>query len=150
MANTYASLQYHVIFSTKNREPWIHPDIEQRVWAYIGGIARKHEMIALQVGGIEDHIHGLIAAPTTIAPCQIAQYLKGESSKWIHDEFKELSGFNWQDGYAAFTVSKSNINAVSEYIKNQREHHRGRSFQEEYLEFLVKNGIPFDKRYVWG
>jgi putative transposase len=150
MANTYASLQYHVIFSTKNRETWIHPDIEQRVWAYIGGIARKHEMIALQVGGIEDHIHALIAAPTTIAPSQIAQYLKGDSSKWIHDEFKALSGFNWQDGYAAFTVSKSNINAVREYIKTQREHHRRRTFQEEYLEFLVKNGIPFDERYVWG
>src|SRR6267142_2389151 len=150
MANTYTSLHYHVIFSTKNREPWLVRGIEQRVWKYIGGIARTHKMSALQVGGIEDHIHALVTAPPTIAPFQIAQFLKGESSKWIHEEFTGMRSFAWQDGYGAFTVSKSNIPEVIAYIQNQREHHRKRTFQEEYLDFLRKNGIEYNERYLWG
>ncbi len=150
MANTFSSLHYHLVFSTKNREPWIASTIEERVWRYIGGIARKHKMTALQVGGIEDHIHALVTAPPKIAPCEIAQLLKGESSKWIHDEFSRLKGFSWQDGYGAFTVSKSNIPQLIKYIQNQREHHRKKTFQEEYREFLNAYGIDYDERYVWG
>lgn len=149
MSNTYTSLHYHVIFSTKNREPWLAREIEQRIWEFIGGIARTHHMIALQIGGVEDHIHALITAPPTIAPSQIAQLLKGQSSKWIHEEFKSLRSFAWQDGYGAFTVSKSQIPGVIKYIQNQREHHRTKTFQEEYLEFLEKNGIDYDERYLW-
>jgi REP element-mobilizing transposase RayT len=150
MANTYTSLHYHIIFSTKNRVKSISPEIEQRVWAYIGGIARKHGMTALQVGGIEDHIHALVVAPPTLAPSQMAQYLKGDSSKWIHEEFPALHDFAWQDGYGAFTVSKSNLPEVIRYIQNQREHHRRKTFQEEYLKFLQKHGIEYDERYLWG
>jgi putative transposase len=150
MANTYASLHYHIIFSTKNREPWLVPDIAQRLWGFIGGIARTHKMTALQMGGIEDHVHALITAPPRIAPAQIAQYLKAGSSKWIHEEYRSLRSFSWQDGYGAFTVSKSNIPEVIRYIQNQREHHRKVTFQEEYLEFLRKNGIEYDERYLWG
>ena len=150
MANTYSSLHYHLLFSTKNREPWIVPRIEQRIWRFLGGIARKHRMTALQVGGVEDHIHILVMAPPTIAPFQMAQVLKGESSKWIHEEFSTLQSFGWQDGYAAFTVSKSNVPEVIKYIRNQREHHRKKTFQEEYLEFLHENGIEYDERYLWG
>ncbi len=150
MANTYSSLHYHVIFSTKNREPWLNQTIEQRIWAYIGGIARAHKMTALQVGGVEDHLHAVVTAPPTIAPFQIAQYLKGDSSKWIHDEFSTLRGFGWQDGYSAFTVSKSNLQAVVSYVQNQRTHHCHKTFQKEYLEFLRANGIDYDERYLWG
>lgn len=150
MANTYSSLTYHLVFSTKNREPWILQDIESRIWSYIGGIARGHDMTAWQVGGIEDHIHALIIAPPTIAPCQIAQYLKGGSSAWIHDEFPQLKNFGWQDGYGAFSVSNSRIPEVGRYIENQREHHRRKTFQEEYREFLQAHGVDFDERYVWG
>ncbi len=150
MANTYTSLHYHSLFSTKNRQPWIVPKIEGRVWSFIGGIARKHKMTALQVGGVEDHIHALVTAPPTIAPCQIAQFLKGGSSEWIHQQFPLLKKFGWQDGYAALTVSKSNIPAVIKYIQNQREHHRKKTFQEEYLGFLRANGIEYDERYLWG
>jgi REP-associated tyrosine transposase len=103
VAKTYTSLNYHFTFSTKNREPWISPSIEDRIWSYIGGVARKHKMTALQVGGIDDHIHTLVMAPPTLSPSQIAQYLKGDSSKWIHEEFRKLRGFEWQDGYGAFT-----------------------------------------------
>jgi REP element-mobilizing transposase RayT len=150
MANTYSSLHYHLVFSTKNRVPYLTHDIEQRVWAYIGGVARKHKMTALQVGGFDDHIHALVMAPPILSPSQIAQCLKGDSSKWIHETFTELRDFAWQEGYGAFTVSKSNLESVVSYIQKQREHHRQRSFQEEYLDFLQKHDIEYDERYVWG
>src|SRR3989442_5732343 len=150
MANTYTSLHYHIIFSTKNRVPYLKSAMEQRVWAYIGGVARQHKMTALQVGGIEDHIHALVLASPTHAPSQIAQFLKGDSSKWIHEEVPNLRDFAWQDGYGAFTVSKSHLPDVIEYIQSQREHHRKRTFQEEYKDFLNKHGIDYDERYLWG
>src|SRR6202022_3363638 len=86
----------------------------------------------------------------TIAPAQIAQYLKGDSSKWIHEEFRSLRSFGWQDGYGGLPVRKSNTPDVIAYIQNQRKHHRKRTFQEEYLDFLIKNGIEYDERYLWG
>ncbi|MEP7339271.1 MAG: IS200/IS605 family transposase, partial [Acidobacteriota bacterium] len=148
MANTYTSLHYHVIFSTKNRVAYLKPEIEQRVWAYIGGVARKHKMTALQIGGFDDHIHALVMAPPMIAPSQIAQYLKGDSSKWIYETFPELRDFAWQEGYGAFTVSKSNLETVVAYIQKQREHHQKITFQAEYLDFLQKHGVEYDERYV--
>jgi REP element-mobilizing transposase RayT len=150
MANTYASLHYHLIFSTKNRVAYIKPEIEQQIWPYLGGVARKHKMTALQIGGCDDHIHALVLAPPVIAPSQIARYLKGDSSKWIHETFLESQEFAWQEGYGAFTVSKSNLESVVAYIQNQRAHHQHGSFQDEYLEFLQKHGVEYDERYVWG
>ncbi len=100
MANTYSQCFYHIVFSTKERVKFISPDIEQRVWAYIGGILKNHNMTAIMVGGIEDHIHVLVLAKPSIAPSQIAQLIKGESSKWIHTEFQHLAKFSWQDGYS--------------------------------------------------
>ena len=117
MANTYSSLHYHLVFSIKNRVAYLTPDIEQRVWAYIGGVARKHKLNALKVGGFDDHIHALVMAPPILSPSQIAQYLKGDSSKWIHETFPELRDFAWQEGYGAFTVSKSNLESVIGYIE---------------------------------
>jgi hypothetical protein len=118
------------------------------------GLYRRHRAQASNdsypVGGVEDHIHALVMAPPTIAPFEIAKFLKGESSLWIHEEFPWLKTFSWQVGYAAFTVSKSKIPDVVRYRKNQREHHRVKTFQEEYLEFLHANGIEFDERYLWG
>ncbi len=150
MANTFTALFYHIVFSTKNRVEYIKPEIEARVWAYIGGIARKHGLTALQVGGMRDHVHVLVLAGPTFAPSEIAKSLKGDSSKWIHEEFPLLRGFAWQDGYGAFTVSKSNVETVIDYIRNQHEHHRKKTFQEEYLEFLNRHEIEYDERYVWG
>ncbi len=102
MANTYSNLFYHIVFSTTGRNDLISPEIEERVWAYIGGIARKHEIIAVQVGGIENHIHILILAKPKIAPSQIVQWLKGESSRWIHQTFPDRAKFEWQDGYGVY------------------------------------------------
>lgn len=150
MANTYSALYYHVVFSTKNRVKCIGTEIGPRLWAYLGGVARKHGMTALQVGGVEDHVHALVAAPPALSPSQIAQYLKGDSSRWIHEEFPGVRGFAWQDGYGAFTVSKSSLPEVVRYIQNQHEHHRRRTFQEAYLDFLRRHGIEYDERYVWG
>ena len=150
MANTYSALFYHVVFSTKNRTAFLRPEIEARVWAYIGGIARNHKMTAIQVGGVEDHIHALVMAPPVLAPYEIAKYLKGDASKWIHETFADLRDFGWQDGYGAFTVSKSNVPAVVSYIQNQRAHHQTQTFQDEYREFLKKHGVEYDERYVWG
>ena len=149
MANTYSNLFYHLVFSTKNRVNFIHPDIEKRVWAYIGGIARKHNMTALHVGGMENHIHALVMARPPIAPSEMAQWLKGESSKWIHEEFPHLQKFGWQDGYGVFSVSKSQAPEVIGYIKNQRHHHTERSFEEEYIALLELNGVDYDERYLF-
>ena len=150
MANTYTSLFYHIVFSTKNRVAFIRPDIEERVWAYIGGIARNHKMTALQIGGIEDHLHALIMAPPAIAPYEIAKYLKGESSKWIHETFADLRDFGWQDGYGAFTVSKSKLPDVASYIQKKRMRHQAQTFQGEYREMLDKHGVEYDEQYLWG
>ena len=149
MANTYTALHYHVVFSTKGRAFWITPDIEQRIWSFLGGIARDNGMTPLAIGGIEDHIHLLLGAPPTIAPAKMAQLIKGGSSKWIHDTFPHLSTFAWQDGYGAFTVSKSNVADVIDYIQRQREHHAIKTFQEEFLELLRRHEIDYEEKYLW-
>ncbi|MDM7994454.1 MAG: transposase [Acidobacteriota bacterium] len=124
--------------------------MEQRVWEYMGGIARKHKISALQIGGTSDHVHALVMAPAYLSPSQMAQFLKGNSSKWIHAEFSNMRQFAWQDGFGAFTVSKSNVSQVIEYIKDQREHHRKKTFQEGYVQLLKLHGIEYDERYIWG
>ena len=149
MANTYTSLHYHIVFSTKQRELWIKPEIEERIWAYLGGIAIKNRMTPLQIGGVDDHIHLLLGAPATMAPAKAAQLIKGGSSSWIHTEFPKLQNFAWQDGYGAFTVSKSAIPDVTTYIQNQREHHKRQSYKEEFLTLLHRHEIEYEKRYLW-
>ncbi len=150
MANTYTSLFYHLVFSTKNREPWLVPNIERRIWNYLGGIARAHKITPLQIGGVEDHIHALVMAKPTIAVFEIAKFLKGDSSKWIHQEFANMAAFSWQDGYGGFSVSKSDVSDVVRYIQNQREHHRRKTFREEYVALLRAHGVQYDERYLWG
>jgi len=148
MANTYTSLHYHVIFSTKNRESWIRPDIEQRLWSYMGGIARENDMTAVGIGGIDDHLHLLLNIPPMLALSNAVKLIKGGSSKWAKD-LPGLASFRWQDGYAAFTVSKSNLPEVLSYVGKQREHHRGKSFAQEYRALLDRHGIQYDERYMF-
>ena len=149
MANTYSNLFYHIVFSTKRRVDLISREIEERVWAYLGGIARQHGLIAVIVGGIENHIHVLVLAKPKFAPSQIVQWLKGESSRWIHETFEGMRSFEWQDGYGIFSVSKSSVPDVVEYIKNQREHHAKQSFEDEYVARLKLNEIDYDERYLF-
>jgi putative transposase len=153
MANTYASLFYHVIFSTKNRENFIHRDLEARVWAYLGGVARENKITALCVGGIENHVHLLLCLPPDLAVSKALQLLKGGSSVWIKEAFPKVANlrrFAWQDGYAAFSVSKSNDDEVRRYIEAQREHHRVKTFEEEYRALLAKHQVAVDEKYLWG
>ena len=150
MAHSYVSILIHYIFSTKNREKIILPEIQDRLWAYMGGIARENNMKALAVGGIEDHAHSFLSLPSTITISKAIQLIKGGSSKWIHDTFPSLKDFAWQVGYGAFSVGISHVDDTINYIKNQKEHHRHKTFQEEYLVFLTKHEIEYDERYIWG
>src|SRR6188768_3502102 len=120
MANTYTSLHYHIVFSTKDREPWIAETIEERVWTYVAGIADQHGMTALRIGGLEDHLHLVIAIPPTLLVSTAVQRLKGSSSRWIRQTFPDLDAFRWQDGYGAFTVSSSILPATVRYVERQR------------------------------
>lgn len=149
MANTFSQIYLHIVFSTKNRADLIGPDIENDIWAGIGGCARKHKMVALQIGGVENHIHALVSIPTTVSASQAAKYLKGDSSLWIHREFADLRHFGWQDGYGVFSVSKSAIPSVTKYIQDQREHHLKQSFENEYVSLLKLHGIDYDERYLF-
>ena len=151
MANTYSSLFYHFVFSTKNREKFISQDIENRVWAYLGGIARRHGTTAIRVGGIEDHVHILIMSKPKFSPSNIAKYLKGDSSKWIHNEFRKMSSFAWQDGFSVFSVSKSGVSRVTDYIRYQRRNHEIRCFEDEYLDLLDLHEVEVaNNKYIFG
>ena len=110
--------------------------------------ARKR-MLPIQIGGVEDHVHVLAAAPATLAPSKIPQLLKGPSSLWIHATFPTLRNFAWQDGYAVFSVSKSVLPEVATYIKNQREHHRARTFKVEYETLLKRHEVSYDPKYLF-
>jgi REP element-mobilizing transposase RayT len=150
MANTYTSLQIHVVFSTKNREPWITPRVEDQVWSYLGGICRAHGVKAQHVGGVDDHVHLLVGFPPTLALSEWMKRLKGESSKWISDELPQMRGFAWQDGYAAFSVGQSQADTTIRYISKQRDHHRKTTFAQEYRKFVEKHGLLVDDRYLLG
>jgi putative transposase len=149
MGQTYTSLYVHIIFSTKNREPVLHDGLREKLWAYIGGIARKEEVVAMGVGGTNDHIHALLSTGPTVAAAKITQTIKTNSSKWINETAQVRRRFAWQEGYGAFSVSYSQIDRTLAYIQNQAKHHRRKSFQEEYLKFLVKHKVKYDERYIW-
>jgi putative transposase len=142
-------LNVHCIFSTKDRKPSIVDEFEHRLWKYLGGIIKQNGMKSLDIGGIADQMHILISLPTSISLAKAMQLIKGGSSKWIHDNFPEQRAFAWQRGYGAFSVSTSLIQENIVYIRNQREHHRKKTFQEEYVSFLKKNLVDYDEKYLW-
>jgi putative transposase len=124
--------------------------LQERLWPFMGGIAREHGMKALVVGGVEDHAHLLLSLPTTISLSKAIQQIKGASSKWIHDTFPEHRDFGWQEGYGAFSIGISQVDNTLSYIRSQPEHHQKKTFQEEFLAFLKSYGIEYDERYIWG
>lgn len=149
MSHAYVFNLMHCVFGTKERAPLIDADLEARLWPYLGGIARENRMKALAIGGTMDHIHSLLSLPSTMSVAKAVQLIKGGSSKWVHDTFPQRGGFGWQEGYGAFSVSASQMERTIAYIHNQKEHHRKRTFQEEFLDFLIKHGIDYDPRYLW-
>lgn len=149
MAHSYTSILLHCIFSTKERKRFILPELQVRLFAYMGGIARKNKFRLIAAGGIEDHVHLLISLSKTLDVAHAMQLIKGGSSKWIHDEFPELAAFAWQEGYGAFSIGISDVDRTVEYIKNQAEHHKGRDFKDEFTAFLDKHFIEYDPKYVF-
>ena len=149
MPHSYVSNLVHYIFSTKERYPFIDPELESRLWPYMGGIARENGMKALAIGGTTDHVHTLLSLPATLSVAKAIQLIKGGSSKWVHDQLPSYRKFAWQDGYGAFSVSASQTKSVIRYIVGQKEHHREKTFEEEFLEFLDKYGVEYDRRYLF-
>ena len=144
MANTYTSLNYHLVFSTKNREPLLIASVCERLWPYLGGIARENGMKALEICGVADHVHTLISLPATLSVAKALQFLKGNSSKWIHETFPKMASFGWQEGYSAFKVCESQVDRVRRYIQNQREHHAKVSFRDELIALFEAYGVKYD------
>ena len=149
MPHSYVSNLMHSVFSTKERLPFITPELESRLWPYLGGIARENKMKAIAIGGTADHLHALLSLPSTMSFAKAVQLIKGGSSKWIHDTFREHRKFAWQEGYGAFSVSSSQRDKRIDYIQRQKEHHRKRSFQDEFVDLLDKHEIAYDPRYVF-
>jgi REP element-mobilizing transposase RayT len=147
MSSTYLSLHYHVVFSTKGREPWIEPAWRDRLHEYLGGTVRGLYAFPEIVDGVADHVHLLVGLKATHCLADFMRELKKASSVWVHEEIK-LRGFAWQEGYAAFTVSATAREAVRDYIAQQEKHHRGRTFREELVEMLDRAGVNYDARYL--
>lgn len=150
MSHSYISCLIHVVFSTKGRRRLITSEIRNRLFPYLGGIARQNQMRTLAIGGTEDHVHILLSLPTTISISKAVQLIKAGSSKWIHETFPRLHTFEWQEGYGAFSLSISHLDETISYIKGQEEHHRNQSFADELKTFLKKHGIEYDERYISG
>ena len=150
MGHTYAALHYQVVFGTKGRVPSIQPEVETRLYDYIGGIVRSESGIAIAIGGMPDHIHLLATFHPTTCVADMLRHIKANSSKWMHESVQGCRTFDWQTGYAAFTISQSILGDVEAYILNQQMHHASLSFEDEFLSFLRRHGIPYDERYVLG
>ena len=146
---SYISSYHHCVFSTKERRPLITPALRDRLWPFLGGIARQNRMKAIEIGGVADHVHLLLSLPATMSIAKAMQLIKGGSSKWVHETFPDQRLFAWQEKYGAFTVSASRVDSLVAYIKGQEVHHQKQSFQEEFLALLKKHGVEYDERYLW-
>jgi putative transposase len=148
MPSTHLCLHVHVVFSTKDRQAFISDEWRERLHAFLGGSIRSAEAIPDAIGGTSDHVHLLVGLRATHRLSDLVRDIKQASSEWVHQAIK-LAPFAWQEGYGAFSVSPSQRLTVRAYIANQPEHHRKRTFQEEYREFLVRANVTFDEWYLW-
>ena len=149
MPHTYSRILLHVVFSTKNRRPLLKGEITSRLFPYVGGIVREFDAKMLAVNGACDHVHLLLSLPTGLPIADLMRTVKTRSSKWVHETMPAARSFAWQPGYAAFSVSESNLPQVKQYIAAQEEHHRNVSFMEEFLTLLRKHNIEFDEEMLW-
>jgi len=149
MANTYTNLLYHIIFSTKDRIPLITDDLREELYKYMGGIVRGEKGILISIGGMPDHVHLAAKFKAGISMSDMLRKIKANSSKWANEKLNNRSKFAWQNGFGAFTVSESQLDALLHYIKRQEEHHRNKTFKEEFLEFLKKQNIEYEEKYLW-
>jgi REP element-mobilizing transposase RayT len=149
MPQSLSYLLTHIVFSTKDRAPVLDATVRPALHAYLATVARNADCECFRVGGVADHVHLAVRLSRTITMAQLIEELKTSSSKWLKTQSPALAAFAWQRGYGAFSVGPSDLNALLHYIHNQEEHHKTRSFQDEYRAFLMKYGIEFDERYVW-
>jgi putative transposase len=149
MSHTFTNLLTHVIFSTKDREPLITAALHDDLLAYLGGIVRELGGVLRTANARPDQVHLLCSLPPTVATSDALRVVKTNSSRWVHRS-RSFPGFDWQTGYGAFSVSQSLASAVVQYIGNQEKHHRGVTFQEEFVAFLKKHGVAYDERYIWS
>ena len=148
MPSTHLSLHYHIVFSTKEREAWIDVKSRGDLHAFIGGCVKTIDGIPEEIGGVEDHVHLLVGLRATHCLADVVREIKKASSRWMHEKIRRPA-FAWQEGYGAFTVSRSNVAAVREYIAGQVEHHTHHTFHDEYRGLLKKHEIEFDERFLW-
>ena len=149
MPQSFSSILVHLVFSTKNREPWIRAPIESQLHAYGTTVLKNAGCPALALNGMADHLHVLFRLSRTKTVAEVVEELKTSTSKWIKTLGPNFQGFHWQSGYGAFSVSQSNVASVIDYIRNQSEHHQGISFQDELRALLHKYEIAIDERYAW-
>ena len=149
MPQSLSRVIVHIIFSTKDREPWLGSEVRPRMHAYLATVCRDIGAELVRVGGVADHVHIVTLLPRTVSQAQLIEEIKKASSKWIKAVDARYRGFFWQRGYGAFSVNPSQLDSVLQYVEAQQEHHRTRTFQEEYRELLRRHGVDFDERYVW-
>ena len=149
MPQSLSKVILHIIFSTKNREPFLDSDVRPRMHAYLATTCRDLSAELVCVGGVADHVHIVATLPRTVSQAQLIEQIKKASSKWIKALDTRYRGFFWQRGYGALSVSPSQLEVVVQYIETQQEHHRTRAFQEEYRELLQRHGVDFNERYLW-
>jgi len=149
MSQSFAAVQVHLIFSTKNRTPLLTKEINGELHPYVAATLAANNCIVSEVGGVEDHLHLCFGIPRILSIAQMVEAVKTSSSKWIKSRGRPFEDFRWQAGYGAFSVSESHVEAVMKYIRNQPEHHKTVTFQDEYRQFLERHRITFDERYMW-
>jgi len=150
MPQSLTQIYLHLVFSTKNRAPYLKQcDLRAQMHAYLAGICKNLETPAIIVGGVEDHVHLLSRFSKNITVADLLRDLKRDSSKWIKNQPAALGEFLWQAGYGAFSISPSDVEALTQYIANQEDHHQTETFQEEFRRLCQKYGVPIDERYVW-
>jgi putative transposase len=144
------SCYHHCVFSTQERRSLITPVLRQRLWPFLGGIARQNKMKAIEIGCVQDHVHILLSLPPTASIAKALQLIKGGSSKWVHETFPEHRLFEWQEEYGAFSVSVSQLDRIVQYIRNQEEHHLTMTYLEEFVALLKKHRIEYIDKYLWA
>ena len=149
MANTYTQIHIQSVFTVQNRSCLLRKEWKNELYKYITGIIQNHGHKVLAINGMPDHIHVFFGMRPTQSLSDLMQDIKGDSSKWINKKGFIKGHFSWQEGYGGFSYSKSHVNNVIDYIRDQQIHHHRKSFIEEYLEFLVKFEVPYNERYIF-
>lgn len=149
MSQSLVKNHLHLVFSTRARTPWLKDHIRPELHAYLAGVFSNLQSPTKVIGGVEDHVHCLFSLSKNLSLANVVEEVKKSSSRWIKESFPDLNQFYWQRGYAAFSVSESNVEAVANYVQRQVEHHHKSTFQEELRALFQKHGVEFDERYVW-